>query len=406
MPARIRLGRLLLGWLLVALIGACAGPSQATPGLPSSGVPSASVRSTAAPESPSGGAGASPSVGAGSSQSPEPGSSPSLAPPASISGPAYDNPVFRSDFPDPHIIVADGKYYAYSTNSAGQNVPIISSDDLATWQRERDALPILPSWTGLNFGTRWAPGVIQIDDTFVLYYVACDANFKSPGYTGQVCVLPVDRVDRQCIGIAIADNPLGPFTDESDEPFICQYEMGGSIDAYPFRDADGQLYLYWKSDGNCCGLPVSLWVQRLADDGMTLTGEPVELIARDQVWEIPLIENPAMVEWNGSYYLFYSANRWDTIEYAVGYAVCESALGPCEKPQDGPIYRYTQQVFGPGGQAFFNDADGDLMMVYHAWQAPLVGYPRGQRMMQIDPVTFEDGVPVITGPTTDPQPLT
>ena len=186
------------------------------------------------------------------------------------------------------MILVDGTYYAYSTNSSGQNVPAISSSDLATWTRERDVMPGLPAWTGLNFGTRWAPGVIQIDDAFVLYFVACDANYRPPNFEGQACVLPVDQVDRQCIGVATADNPLGPFIDESDEPFVCQHELGGSIDAYPFRDVDGELYLYWKNDGNCCGLPVGLWVQHLSEDGLELTGEPVELIQRDQAWEMPL----------------------------------------------------------------------------------------------------------------------
>jgi beta-xylosidase len=303
------------------------------------------------------------------------------------------------------VILVDGTYYAYSTNAASQNVPVISSDDLATWEVERDGMPALPSWTGLNFGTRWAPGVIQIEDTFVLYFVACDATYRPPNFQGQTCMPPSDRADRQCIGMAVADDPAGPFRDESDEPFICQHDLGGSIDAYPFRDIDGQLYIYWKNDGNCCGLPVGLWVQRLSDDGLELVGEPVELIQRDQAWEIPLIENPAMVENEGDYYLFYSGNWWESHQYAVGYAVCETPMGPCEKPLDEPIFEFTQEVFGPGGQSFFEDEDGDLMMAYHAWTAPVVGYPEGQRSLRIDPVQFEDGVPVITGPTSDPQPL-
>jgi GH43 family beta-xylosidase len=118
-----------------------------------------------------------------------------------------------------------------------------------------------------------------------------------------------------------------------------------------------------------------------------------------------LIENPAMVENDGDYYLFYSANRWDTFEYAVGYASCETALGSCDKPLDEPVFKYTLDVFGPGGESFVVDADGDVVMAYHAWLPPNVGYPQGQRSLFIDPVTFDNGVPVMTGPTVDPQPL-
>jgi len=396
--------RSIAGALILTLVVACAGPSQptVTPSLPpESGTPSQSV----APETD--GATATPTADGSPTSTAEASHSPTASPTVATphAGPSYENPVFPADFPDPHVILVDETYYAYSTNSSGKNVPSISSSDLATWSPERDVMPGLPSWTGLNFGTRWAPGVMEIDGTFVLYFVACDANYSPPAYEGQVCVLPVDPVDRQCIGRAVADNPLGPFVDDSDEPFVCQHDLGGSIDAYPFRDVDGQLYLYWKNDGNCCGLPVGLWVQPLSEDGLELTGEPIELIQRDQQWESPLIENPAMVEHDGSYYLFYSGNWWESHLYAVGYAVCETPLGPCQKPLDEPIFEFTQEVFGPGGQSFFEDQGGNLLMAYHAWTAPTVGYPQGQRSLRIDPASFVDGMPTITGPTVGPQPL-
>jgi beta-xylosidase len=181
--------------------------------------------------------------------------------------------------------------------------------------------------------------------------------------------------------------------------------MGGSIDPYPFVDTDGTPYLLWKNDGNCCGLPVKLWAQELSEDGLALLGEPVALIERDQAWERPLIENPAMWAHEGQYYLLYSANWWESFEYAVGYAVCETVLGPCVKPQEEPILSYTPEVMGPGGEAFFTDAEGNLWLAYHAWRGPDVGYPGGIRSLRIDPVSFEDGMPVIQGPTSDPQPL-
>jgi len=316
-------------------------------------------------------------------------STPASPSPSQIDGPSYTNPVYPFDFPDPHVIrVADGTYYGYATNGGTTNLPVIRSVDLVGWERIGDGMPALPAWAQPNFGYTWAPGVIEIDGSFVLFFVARDKE-----------------ADRQCIGVARADAPDGPFVDGAAKPLICQVDLGGSIDPYPFRDTDGQLYLYWKNDGNCCARPVGLWVQPLRPDGMALTGKPAELLRRDQPWEIPLIENPAMVRDGNSYYLFYSANRWDSLDYAIGYATCESATGPCAKPQREPLVQYTEKVFGPGGQAFFTDAADNLWMVYHAWKAPDVGYPAGSRSLRIDPVRFENGKPVITGPTTDPQPL-
>ena len=307
---------------------------------------------------------------------------------ATLAGPVYDNPVYNNDFPDPHIMVVDGMYYAFATNGANANIQLIRSDDLVKWERLGDAVPALPKWAAINFGFSWAPTAMPVGDQFVLWYTVRDK-----------------ASDRQCISQATSAVPEGPYTDVSAAPTICQVDLGGSIDPYLFQDADGQLYLYWKNDGNCCGKPVGLWVQPLSDDGLALEGEPVELLRRDQPWERPLIENPAMVRHEDNYYLFYSGNWWESVDYAVGYGVCETVTGPCTKPKTEPIFTFVPEALGPGGQAFFTDVAGQLWMVYHAWTNATVGYPSGKRTLNIDPVTFVNGEPVITGPTADPQPM-
>ena len=308
--------------------------------------------------------------------------------PTGLSGPSFTNPVYKLDFPDPYVMLVGDTYYAYATtNGSTTNIRVIRSKDLVNWEEVGDALPALPKWSVLNSGYTWAPGVVQIKDQFLMYYVARDQD-----------------VDRQCIGVAVSDNPAGPFRDPNDEAFVCQTDLGGSIDAYPFRDEDGKLYLLWKNDGNCCGLDVGLWIQELSPDGMNLVGEPVKLIERDQPWERPLIENPAMVKHNDKYYLFYSGNWWESYEYAIGYAVCETVTGPCEKPLKEPWFKYKAPVMGPGGEAFFTDTEGNLWMAYHAWTGAQVGYSGGgERSLHIDLVSFEGDKPVSNGPTYTPQ---
>jgi beta-xylosidase len=307
--------------------------------------------------------------------------------PTALSAPSFTNPVYNRDFPDPHVILVGDTYYAYSTNVYPSNIPAITSTDLVHWESLGDVLPSLPKWAVLNFEYAWAPGVIQIDNEFVMYFVARDKE-----------------IDKQCIGVGVSESPAGPFLDPNEKAFICQSELGGSIDAYPYRD-DGKLYLLWKNDGNCCGLEVALWIQELSPDGLTLVGEPVMLIRRDQPWERPLIENPAMVKHNDKYYLFYSGNWWESHEYAIGYAVCETVMGPCEKPLDKPWFEFKPPVMGPGGEAFFTDKNGNLWMAYHAWTGANVGYPSGQRSLHIDLVTFEGDKPVTNGPSSTPQPF-
>ena len=306
--------------------------------------------------------------------------------PTELSGPSFTNPVYNDNFPDPHIILVEDIYYAYSTNDYPSNIPALKSMDLVHWESIGDVLPALPKWAVLEWQYAWAPGVIQIEDTFVMYYTARDKE-----------------ADLQCIGRAISNSPEGTFVDDSQTPFICQTDLGGSIDPFPFRDDDGKLYLLWKNDGNCCGEEVWLWVQELSPDGLTLIGEPIQLLRRDQAWERPLIENPAMVEQNDTYFLFYSANMWDTHQYSIGYAVCETVLGPCEKPLSGPWLDYENPVMGPGGQSFFTDEEGNLWMAYHAWTGANVGNTLGQRSLRLDLVTFEGDTPVTNGPTYTPQ---
>lgn len=308
--------------------------------------------------------------------------------PTEYTGPTFTNPVYRHDFPDPHVILVGDTYYAYGTTGNSSNIRVITSKDLVNWENLGDALPALPRWSVLNAGYTWAPGVIQMGGDFIMYYVARDK-----------------AIDRQCIGVAVSQDPAGAFIDSNDQALICQGNLGGSIDPYPYRDEDGRLFLYWKNDGNCCGFDIWLWVQELSPDGRSLIGEPLQLIMMDQAWERPLIENPAMVHHNGAYYLFYSGNWWESHEYAIGYAVCETSTGPCHKPLDKPWFEYNSEVMGPGGEAFFTDTKGNLWMVYHAWTGANVGYTLGERSFRIDLVRFENDKPVTAGPTFTAQPL-
>ena len=119
------------------------------------------------------------------------------------------------------------------------------------------------------------------------------------------------------------------------EPIVCQTELGGSIDANAFRDADGKLYLYFKNDGNRVHARTSLWGQPLASDGLSVTGQPTELVKDNQGWEERVVEAPTMVRSPAGYELFFSGGffGWNPEEgglspYAMGYASCSSAARP------------------------------------------------------------------------------
>lgn len=312
-------------------------------------------------------------------------------------------PVYKENFPDPHIINHNGKFVAYATNY-GINLPMLTSRDLVNWtpvmrsddpSKPLDGMPQLAPWAEKD--RTWAPEVMEIGGRWFLYYTA--RNRKR---------------DVQCLGVAVADNPLGPFQDTSAEPLVCQYDEGGTIDANPFRDTDGKLYLYYKSDGNAVGKTTYIWGQRLSDDGLRVAGTPVRLIKDDKAWEWKLVEAPAMVRSPGGYQIFYSAAYygWDPKErlsrYATGYAQCTGPLGPCEDAPENPILnsfndRQAGCLSGPGHPAIFA-AGGRHFIAFHAWAAT-----RGcrkaeeERYLYIAPLFWKDGKPQI-GPSLRQRP--
>jgi beta-xylosidase len=214
--------------------------------------------------------------------------------------------------------------------------------------------------------------VLARPEGFVLYYATQASN-----------------PDRQCLSRAVAAQPGGPFLDNSSGPCACP-EDGGAIDPSPFVDADGRAYLVWKQDSG----PGGIVAQELAPDGLSLTGPVSALVQADQPWEADVVEAPTMVGYGGRYYLFYSGNGWETANYAIGYAVCDSPLGPCTKPTDAPWLTSTAQAQGPGGPEVFSDDNGQLWLAFHAWVGGTVGYPSGARNLFVAALSFTNGAPV------------
>jgi hypothetical protein len=271
--------------------------------------------------------------------------------------------VYPFDFPDPFVLRVGGTYFAYATNSAEGNIQIIESTNLSQWSAVGNALPRLPEWAAP--GGTWAPSVLQIGGTYLLYYSAVVAG---PGG------------GEECISVASATRPQGPFTDNSTSPLECQSTMGGSIDPSPFVSTNGVPYLQWKSNGGS-GQPAALWSEQLTTSGTGFGGSgPTELLAAGLPWESGVIEAPDLVFSAGHYYLFYSGNNWNSANYAVGVATCSGPLGPCVRISSAPMLASSASVAGPGGESVFTDSSGALWMAFDAWVPGAVGYPHSRSL--------------------------
>lgn len=260
--------------------------------------------------------------------------------------------ILPENFPDPDILKVDDTYYAYSTNS-GTTLPVASAPaPEGPWTRQEDEALTLPAWA--TAGKTWAPDVSRrADGKFLLYFTASDT-----------------ASGRQCLGAAVADAPGGPFTPTSqDTPLVCDPSEGGEIDASSFVDTDGQRYLLYKNDGNAIDQPTTLWLQPVAEDGVTLTGERTGLISNDgdEGW---LVEAPMVVKHGSAYVLFYSIGEYWNDTYATRYATASNIAGPYTKAGRSLMSTasFDGAVPGPGGADVVLDEEGGDRIFFHGVQ--------------------------------------
>jgi xylan 1,4-beta-xylosidase len=276
-------------------------------------------------------------------------------------GRTYRNPLLPDrEIADPFVLRVDKKYYLYPTSDT-RGYEVFVSDDLVHWERKarvfRDPR-----------GGDWAPEVFHYrrgDGKFYLYYTD-----NMPGERR-------DSLDKQ-IGVAVADSPLGPFTDKA-------VLAERAIDADLFQDDDGQLYLYYVhfSNGfNIMAQPMATPLDKL--------GEPKVVIRPTQDWEKrsgEVTEGPFMLKHNGTYYLTYSGSGADSPHYGIGYATSKSPMGPFVKYAGNPIAHRGGKVLGPGHHSVVEGPDGKLWLVYHQkWDAE----KNFHRFLAIDPLWFDE----------------
>ncbi len=295
-------------------------------------------------------------------------------------------PVLDADFPDPFVLPVGDALFAYATNTrhGGRrlNIQVSRSADGVSWSDPREAMPAVPAWALASRPDLWAPEAIRLGERYVLYFSARHATRMRPD--GRTL----------CVGAAVAASPEGPFVPQP-QPLICGGPHG-VIDASPFRDGD-RLWLYVKTDGNCCDAPTGVQALPLTADGLAPAGAPVALrgLAADWPWEGRVVEAPHMVKTEGRYLMFYAGNDYGGAHYATGYAICDGPTGPCRDAAENPILHSNDGagIVGPGHPAVFRRV-GRTWIAYHGWRAARDGGSR-YRAMYIDRLDWSDGRPVV-----------
>ncbi len=297
---------------------------------------------------------------------------------------------------------ANGAYYAFGTSGVGypsrderggREFTLLRSTDLVHWDFLGGALERPEDKSlGSHF---WAPEAAQGDDgRFYLYY--------SIGENGEV---------RHRLRVAVADQPEGPYVDQG----ITLVEQSGvpfTIDPSPFRDEDGQWYLFYardfadSEDGYRAG--TGLVVDRMVS--MTqLAGEERTVLRARYDWQrfmkdrpMPLyngtfdwhtLEGAFVVKRNGRYWCFYSGAAYTSANYGVDVAVADSPLGPWDgtgAANGARVLHTIPGLIGPGHNSIFVGPDGRDYIAFHAWDSS-----HRARQMHINPLIWQaDGIPV------------
>ncbi len=307
----------------------------------------------------------------------------------------WQNPVLPEFHADPEIMYSakTGRYYIYSTTDGtpgwgGYYFRLFSSDNLADWTDEGIVLDLQSSQVPWATGNAWAPAIIereQPDGTY-RYYLYYSGHWPDK--------------DRKAIGVAIADDPTGPFQDYG-TPIVTESPTGGGqqIDVDVFEDpVSGRYYLYW-GNGYMAGAELNEDMTSIKPETVTVmtpTGGTLE----DYAYR----EAPYVFYRNGIYYYTWSVDDTGSPNYHVAYGTSDSPLGPITVADSPVILRQNPEhkIYGPAHNSVINLPDTDeWLIVYHRINENHLNVDPGiHRQVCIDRLTFNlDGTIAEVSPT-------
>lgn len=262
------------------------------------------------------------------------------------------NPIIQTMYTaDPAPMVYNDKLYLYTSHDEDNstwfvmnNWKLYTTTDMVNWTDHG----IVAGYKTFDWaiGDAWAIQVVQRNNKFYLYAPVKDR-----------------KSNRSAIGVAIADNPYGPFYDPIGAPLV--QSSWGDIDPTVFIDDDGQAYLYW-------GNPFCYYI-KLNEDMISYSGEIVKVPMTEEsfgkregnVKDRPTLyeEGPWLYKRKDLYYLMWAGGP---IAEHLGYSTSKSPEGP---------WKYGGILMPTEGKSFTNhpgiiDYKGKTYLFYHNGALP------------------------------------
>lgn len=263
-----------------------------------------------------------------------------------------NNPVLEGYYADPDILYSEKtkRYYIYPTSDgftgwSGYYFKTFSSDNLKDWKDEGVILDLKKdvSWADRN---AWAPCIIEkkVKGNYKYYYYFSAA---------------------QKIGVAVADNPTGPFVDSGKVLIDFKPEGvkdGQEIDPEVFTDPKtGKSYLYWGNG--------YMAVAELNEDMVSIKKNTIKVMTPDKTFR----EAITVFYRNGIYYFLWSEDDTRSENYRVRYATSTSPTGVLTIPENNLILAKdpSKGIYGTGHNSVLQIPGKDeWRIVYHRFSRP------------------------------------
>ena len=314
--------------------------------------------------------------------------------PVTLTQTEFKNPVFKPVLADPSVLQgSDGWFYAYGTEDDwgdGQGnrlVPVVRSLDLVKWTSVGNAFAAKPVWK--TNGGIWAPDVVKVNNKYYMYYSFSTWQDTNPG-----------------IGLAIANQPGGPYSDQGKLFLSNEVDVSNTIDPF-YIEGNDKKYLFFGSYSSSANQ--GTYALELSSDGRAIVdlGQKVKIAAGDF--------EAVMIHKRGNFYYFFGSKggccNGANSTYNVRVGRSSQLLGPyldqagrniTERGNGTLLLAGNERYAGPGHNSrIITDKGGNDWLMYHAIDRadPLVPNGASKRALMLDKITWVNDWPTIKNQT-------